>query len=403
MQSLQDFLNKKKINILYIHGWKRYDGSSTTASYFSKHLSDKFNVYSISYDQANPIKAYNKISKFVDDNNIDLVIGCSLGAFFALKLKNITKIIINPVTQPSNVLGDLGASKDILEKYKSFEVDIFDNIDAEERSMTFGLFGMNDDIVNDKDKFDKYYNYSKQINTKHKLSEDDVKNIVIPYIYSNVLTKRQSKIVKEDCCAQIYDMINEHFVNLLKKDQMQEYKDQVWKILEDSYSYIGGMAGMRDVDQLIDESDFWKLVRRNNKITAVCIYSYKRGGRKSCYLGSDGTEQGKTDLYKIISEDAKLTDRQQYGEYSGKMVSVQLKNGCMPIPNVIAKEVMKDKKFLEFKDDGYFYVRMIGGDPHTKIMMGNYKGIKNMCPQELIDKIKELAKQYSIEDEKNNN
>lgn len=82
---------------------------------------------------------------------------------------------------------------------------------------------------------------------------------------------------------------------------------------------------------------------------------------------------------------------------------MQLKNGCMSIPNVIAKEVMKDKKFLELKDDGYFYVRMIGGDPHTKIMMGNYKDIKNMCPQELIDKIKELAKQYSIEDEKNNN
>lgn len=84
------------------------------------------------------------------------------------------------------------------------------------------------------------------------------------------------------------------------------------------------------------------------------------------------------------------------------MVSVELKNGAMPIPSSVAKEVMKDKKFLEFKDDGYFYVRMIGGDPHTKIMMGNYKGIRNECPEEVLQKVKELAKKYSEEDEKNN-
>lgn len=402
MKSLYDFLNKKTINILYIYGWKNYDGASHTSSYFSNHLSDKFNVYCETYDQKDPTHGFSQITKFIDDKDIDLVIGCSLGAFFALKLKNVPKIIINPTTKPSSILGNLGATKDIVEKYKSFEKDVFDNIDAEERMITFGLFGKNDDIVNDKDIFDKHYNYSKIIDCGHKLSESDVKDIVIPFIYSDVLTKRQSRIVKEDCCCQVYDMITERFVNLLKKDQMETYKDQVWDILQTSYSYIGGMAGMRDVDQLIEESDFWKLVRRSGKITAVCVYSYKRGGRKSCYVGCDQTEQGKADLSKMLSEDAKLTDREQWGEYSGRMVSVELKNGAMPIPSSVAKEVMKDKKFLEFKDDGYFYVRMIGGDPHTKIMMGNYKGIRNECPEEVLQKVKELAKKYSEEDEKNN-
>lgn len=192
-------------------------------------------------------------------------------------------------------------------------------------------------------------------------------------------------------------LITEHFVNCLNKEDMKPYADEVWKMLQKTYEYCGGMAGMDSVDQLIDETTMWKLVRKNNKIVAGIFYSDKRGGRKACYACNDGTELGIQSLKKIMIEDNLLPDRQAWGEYSGKAVSTMFNQGAMPVPASIAKEIMKDKEFLEIKSDGYYYTRKIGGHPHTKLMMGNPKG-KIDVPEEVRQKLKELARKYDAED-----
>lgn len=51
------------------------------------------------------------------------------------------------------------------------------------------------------------------------------------------------------------------------------------------------------------------MVRRGNKITAIKIYSTKRGGRKGIVIATDGTDQGKKDIAKILEEDYKLKER----------------------------------------------------------------------------------------------
>lgn len=63
-------------------------------------------------------------------------------------------------------------------------------------------------------------------------------------------------------------LINEHFVNVFNKNEMSKYVDEIWTLLQKSYEYCGGTAGMYSPKQLIDETTMWKLVRRNNKITA---------------------------------------------------------------------------------------------------------------------------------------
>ena len=193
-------------------------------------------------------------------------------------------------------------------------------------------------------------------------------------------------------------LITEHFVNCHTSEDMAKYAEEIWPLLQKTYEYCGGMAGMDSADQLIKETDLWKLVRKNDKIVAGIFYSYKRGGRKSCYACNDGTELGIRSLKKIMQEDNLIPDRQAWGEYSGKAVSTMFNQGGMPIRADIAKEIMKDKEFLEIKPDGYYYTRKIGGQPHTKLMMGNPKG-KTEVPEEIRQELKNLARKYDADDQ----
>ena len=201
-------------------------------------------------------------------------------------------------------------------------------------------------------------------------------------------------------------LITEHFVNCLNKEDMKPYADEVWKMLQKTYEYCGGMAGMDSVGQLIDETTMWKLVRKNNKIVAGIFYSNKRGGRKACYACNDGTELGVQSLKKIMVEDNLIPERQAWGEYSGKAVSAVLKTGGIPVPACIAQTMLEPKEVTPC-DDGWFFVRKLDdGKTHHKLMVGNLPNGKyedERPSEELIHILKELAKKYYAEDEKNNN
>lgn len=186
-------------------------------------------------------------------------------------------------------------------------------------------------------------------------------------------------------------IINEHFVTCFEPAEMEKWLDQVWNMLEEAYKYCGGVKGITK-EALIPESDLWKLVKRGNKLTAAVLYTMKRGGRKACYMASDGTKQGKDDLDMIIFEDAKMTDRDAWTEVSGRAIKVFLRNGHLPVPNTVAREIMKDKEFDELKDDGWFYTRKIGGEPKTKIMVSRARGVE--APDEVIEEILRLGRLY---------
>lgn len=173
------------------------------------------------------------------------------------------------------------------------------------------------------------------------------------------------------------EYILERFVTALNKEDMKKYIDIVWPMLQAAYKAIGGTAGMNSPEQLIEETDIWKMVRKNSKIVAVKVYSQKRGGRKACYCATDGTKEGKEALYKIIDEDMSQAGRQAWAECSGKMEHIYIKHGATPIPAEIAQKIMKDKKFISINPDGYHYTRKIGGEPHEKMMVGNLTGIKD--------------------------
>ena len=63
-------------------------------------------------------------------------------------------------------------------------------------------------------------------------------------------------------------LITEHFVNCKNEEEMKQYGDIVWKILQKAYEYCGGIKNVNSVDDLIKDTHLWKLYRHENKIKA---------------------------------------------------------------------------------------------------------------------------------------
>ena len=104
----------------------------------------------------------------------DLVVGLSLGGFWAQKLRGYRKILINPGFHASRLMRTMmgevkylsprkdGAlsftiTEEICDEYEAMEDRQFEDITPEEVSMTAGLFADHDEIVHCRDEFALHY------------------------------------------------------------------------------------------------------------------------------------------------------------------------------------------------------------------------------------------------------
>lgn len=220
------------------------------------------------------------------------------------------------------------------------------------------------------------------------------------------------------------EYIEEHFVSGTNKENIKElvdkYGNDMFAIIEYGYRDIGGCSGIDKKEDIITKADFAKLYRNDGKIVAVALYADKkhpnagtdvylndrtknRGRKIVACAASEGNAQY---LKKILEEDFKRMERNVWGEFSSKAATFALRCGALPIPIEAAEAIMDPKKFYSKKEDGYFYTRDIKGKKHTKIMMGNHlfynHNVNEKMTEEDIQKFKELAKKYVIEDEKLN-
>lgn len=164
----------------------------------------------------------------------------------------------------------------------------------------------------------------------------------------------------------------EKIINVRDKDEKEQYVDVVWDMMQQSYQPVGGFKSATSPDHLIDTTGMWKLVRRDGKIVAAKLYKDQHG-RKSVAGGTDGSEQGKTDLKKLILDDMK--QRRAWAEVSDKMTHIYLNRGAIKIPNKYAAE-LTGKEIIDLDPDGYHYTRLIQGTPHEKLIVGFPKGFE---------------------------
>lgn len=104
----------------------------------------------------------------------DLIVGLSLGGFWAQKLRGFRKVLVNPDLHPSRLLRTKigvmeylsprqdGAVSFIIDEaicrgYEAFERDGFYGLDEEEISLTSGVFADRDEMVDCFDEFQEYY------------------------------------------------------------------------------------------------------------------------------------------------------------------------------------------------------------------------------------------------------
>ena len=169
------------------------------------------------------------------------------------------------------------------------------------------------------------------------------------------------------------DWVHKHYAYLWKKEDLEKYKDEVYELLVNGYTNKGGMLGIGSADQLVAETDHWKVWIRKDKITAAFCYSRKRGGWKTCYGSCLMTDEGMRDLFKMMKDDMEQLGRKVWLEVSDENEHVYI--GKLPVPAIpagVAQMAMRKKKFEKIDDDGYHYWRRIDGELGRKIMIGVY-------------------------------
>jgi len=170
-----------------------------------------------------------------------------------------------------------------------------------------------------------------------------------------------------------YILIEESFKNLLKDEDKDKYKQEVWDILQKSYAKVkGGLqgSGFQSPDTMVKKIAMWKLGFRNNKLVSVAMYKDKFG-RKRVAVGTTGK-----DGIKLLANNVAADFQRAYGEQSGpglKWTIKYFKDLYMRyrIPAIDAVKILKLKEG-DYKIISEFeYARKIaGGEWHTKEMMG---------------------------------
>ena len=181
-----------KINILYIHGYGG-EGNSRTAQALKTYLPENYNIFGPCFP-LDPIEALALAEEIMQTTGIDIVVASSLGAFTALQLRGVPKIVINPCLFPSKELPKhTNISEDILQNFAKMEKQFeewlikFNSQDIEEsvkleRMWTYGVFSTDDELFSFKDKFEKYFGRGESIKDTHRISVENVEKVIIPII-----------------------------------------------------------------------------------------------------------------------------------------------------------------------------------------------------------------------------
>jgi len=121
-----------------------------------------------------PEEALGLLRSICENERPDLIVGLSLGGFWAQKLRGYTKILVNPDFHVSRLMSTmLGEQKylspradgaetfviteDICRRYEALERVEFDALDEGEIALTTGMFADHDELVRCGDEFELYY------------------------------------------------------------------------------------------------------------------------------------------------------------------------------------------------------------------------------------------------------
>ncbi len=184
------------MNILYIHGLSS-SGSSATAQRLRDLLPNDI-VFSPDLP-INPQEALKMLQQLCQSEQIDLVIGTSMGGMFAQKLRGYKKILVNPSFHVSQSMRykiginsffsprqdgatEYEITPQLCDCYEQLENEQFYGLTTNELKLTHGLFASGDDVVNCSDEYNQFYDNFHTFDGGHRLKQENIKNDLLPII-----------------------------------------------------------------------------------------------------------------------------------------------------------------------------------------------------------------------------
>lgn len=149
-----------------------------------------------------PLEAMEMLRQLAADEQPDLILGTSMGAFYAEQLRGFRRILVNPSFQMARLLtfGGMGrqefrnkradgahdfkVDKEMIAQFRTLEKESFKGIDTEEKGRVWGLFGDKDKKVNHQKDFIKHYGREHFIvfDGEHFLNDKVLSRSVLPVV-----------------------------------------------------------------------------------------------------------------------------------------------------------------------------------------------------------------------------
>jgi predicted esterase YcpF (UPF0227 family) len=202
-------------NVLYIHGIGSTGGGSTVTMF--KKAFPNVNIYSPEIPTM-PKEAFEFIHKFVKNNNIDFVIGTSLGGFYAMMISGIPKLLVNPAMYANkDIVNAIGYGVHEYLRLRESGETTYNIDDTYTEELTFlanryysewkddeyvyetrAIFGTEDELLDHIEDFKKEFNEAnmRTANFGHRMTKEVFNTVFIPFvndIYNEVTTKKTPK------------------------------------------------------------------------------------------------------------------------------------------------------------------------------------------------------------------
>lgn len=148
-----------------------------------------------------PVEALDLLKKLCAEEKPDLIVGTSAGGMFTQQLQGFYRILVNPAFHLADTIlknNGLGrqeyhsprvdgqtsflVNKALIEQYREVSRGCFTELTTEDDAMVWGLFGMNDTLVNCFDEFASHYHRAIHFDGEHYLNDHTFLHSVLPLI-----------------------------------------------------------------------------------------------------------------------------------------------------------------------------------------------------------------------------
>lgn len=194
--------------ILYLHGFASSGASGTVGllrhELWEKAPPDRRATIVAPDIPLDPLVAFPMLEELAYDEMPDLVVGTSMGGWYAQMLHGFTRICVNPsfwLSKKYDILyvgkhkwmnrrkdgeTEFHVTKELIAHYREMEARQFDGITDDDRSLCHGLFGDEDETVlasETRPVFERHYpGMSHVFHGGHRMNSDVVIHTLLPFI-----------------------------------------------------------------------------------------------------------------------------------------------------------------------------------------------------------------------------